>query len=634
MPKPLFDSIVAKVATRVPLFAKHIVTQALARVGAKPHDVTPQQMLQAIEQELEPQIRRFLRRPIDLELMGGGILLADRNDHIQVFSPGARRLLGVSRRRPLCDPALFRELVEMKAIIPAARWTQRSDEFVFHEIPAPGAKDSRINLACGPFRNEHGEVVGVSTFIQDITLRHAVQQEMARTQANLSAQVESRTHELERLTVELEKKSAELEKTNLQLTRISSYLAEQRDKLSDLNQELQNLDNLKSQLLFDVSHELRTPMVSVKGYTDLLLDGALGGLNAKQRKGLRVAQRNIDRLVHLVDELLDYSRLTARSTAITKKMVDIRPLISDSVELLRPEARKEKIALDLHLEPRPMMVYGDANRIAQVLVNLVGNAIKFNRPGGRVNIETNWDQKRRQYVITVSDTGVGIPENELKNVFDRFFRGKPRSGAQRPRGIGLGLAICKTIVDLHGGRIWAERGTSTSAATTGPTVGTRFHVALPAHPPDDQPELPLAEFHAPNEPSSAPTRTPADSHILVVDDEPDVLEYIRLVLDAAGYKSLQASDGADALEILKTHPNIDLVLLDVAMTGLSGLEVLDRIRAQPYDAKVCMISAHVGARVEQSSKEKGADGFLPKPFAPDRLLETVSALVAPKSIPE
>jgi len=250
--------------------------------------------------------------------------------------------------------------------------------------------------------------------------------------------------------------------------------AAQRD-LATQNERLRELDRLKDEFIALVSHELRTPLTSIRGYTELLLDGEAGELTDDQRQFLGVVERNSHRLLHLVGDLLFLAQVEAGKLVLDVGALDLGSVASESVETARPQAEAKGITLTLATGPVPLIA-GDRARIAQLLDNLVSNAIKFTPEAGRVDVRVR--ALRNQAILEVRDSGMGIPAGEQEFLFQRFFR-TSTAAEQAIQGTGLGLAISKAIVDAHAGRI-------TVASEEG--SGTTFRVALPLHRHAELPE--------------------------------------------------------------------------------------------------------------------------------------------------
>jgi hypothetical protein len=229
---------------------------------------------------------------------------------------------------------------------------------------------------------------------------------------------------------------------------------------------LRELDEVKSDFVATVSHDLRTPLTSIVGNTELLLDGDAGELGGLQHRLLESVDRNARRLNTLVGDLLMLSRIESGTLRMQSRDVSVREVVDGTLEAVAGQ-RAADVALDVELPAEPVLVRGDPDQLERVIINLVSNALKFTPPGGRVGITVA--EAPEQVRLSVSDTGIGIPEAELPHIFDRFFRSS-RSQQKRRPGSGLGLTIAKSIVEQHGGSI--EAGAN-------PTGGTTFSVTLP-----------------------------------------------------------------------------------------------------------------------------------------------------------
>ncbi len=231
--------------------------------------------------------------------------------------------------------------------------------------------------------------------------------------------------------------------------------------------ELKKLDQLKTDFLSTVSHELRTPMTSIKGFIKLILVEELGPITPQQRECLSVADQESDHLTHLINDLLDISRIEAGRLQFTWARLAPGELIAQVLQTLRPQASERRLYLESDIPAGLPIVRGDRQRVIQILTNLVENALKFTPPGGRVGVGAGAEEGMLR--VWVTDTGVGIPIHALTRVFDRFYQVEG-GGARSRSGTGLGLAIVKQLVELHGGRIWVE---------SRPGRGTTFTFTLP-----------------------------------------------------------------------------------------------------------------------------------------------------------
>jgi PAS domain S-box-containing protein len=218
-------------------------------------------------------------------------------------------------------------------------------------------------------------------------------------------------------------------------------------------ERLKELDELKSDFVSNVSHELRTPLTAIKGSVDNMLDGITGPLNEKQTRYLSRIKANSDRLARLINDLLDLSRIEA-GIRLRYMNTFLLPIATEVIETLRPMAAEKRIQIEVAPDAENVTAWVDSDRISEILINLVGNAIKFTPSEGRVRIHLH-SIGGKFVKITVADTGPGIPADHASRVFDRFYQ-VTQAELQKTRGTGLGLSIAKALVEMHGGKIWLE----------------------------------------------------------------------------------------------------------------------------------------------------------------------------------
>lgn len=246
-------------------------------------------------------------------------------------------------------------------------------------------------------------------------------------------------------------------------------------KLEAANAELREASLRKSEFVSIVSHDLRTPLTAIGGFVDNLLEGIGGPLTEKQRRSLDRINMNIGRLVRMINDLLDLSKIEAGTLPFQSNTIAVADLVDSLMDSLQPLAREKSLRLRSTMQNRGLLVQGDPDKLTQVMTNLIQNACKFTPSGGDVCLDVTADGADFAQ-ICVSDTGCGILPDELPHVFDKFYRGTASRG--EARGAGLGLAIVKHFVELHQGRIWVE---------SAPEQGSRFYFTIPlAHRPDPQ----------------------------------------------------------------------------------------------------------------------------------------------------
>ncbi len=363
------------------------------------------------------------------------------------------------------------------------------------------------------------------------------------------------------------------------------------------HERLKELDRLKSDLLANVSHELRTPLTAIVGYADLLLTASLGPLGEAQQRALTVVLRNGERLSRSVGALLDFARLDAGHSLLALRPFGLAEWFEQTLAPLRPELDRSKVTLALNLEPGLPPVIGDAEKLAQVLENLVVNAMKFTPAGGGITLSAQRvDSEGRPAVeIRVTDTGLGIPAAQLEHVFERFFQ-VDASRTRKVGGVGLGLAIVKGILDAHGAgiRVESELGR-----------GSSFMFLLPVH------EQALGAVER------------ADQHgdpgvVLVVEDDQDVQRFTRAVLQAGGFTVLSAFTSEEGAA-LAARERPDLVLLDVMLPDRSGLDLLQALKARQATADIPVIVLSA-TQERMRALSLGAADYLRKPIDEHALL--------------
>lgn len=414
-------------------------------------------------------------------------------------------------------------------------------------------------------------------------------------------------------------------------------LEEYAQTLESKNQELQQLDKLKDEFLANTSHELRTPLNGIIGIAESMLEGVTGPLTELQQRNLSMVSQSGHRLSNLVNDILDFSKLRYKNLQLQLKPVNIGKIVELVLTLSQVLVERKDIQLINTISPDFPPAYVDEDRLQQILLNIIGNAIKFTE-SGRVIISaelligngSELNQLPKQIAITISDTGIGIPAEVQSRIFESFEQGDG-STARKYGGTGLGLSITKQLVELHGGKIWVESEVG---------VGSRFTFTLPTSdkPVENIPTAPTissirrpvseATLSSANQAETAPTNNSvaeSDFHILIVDDEPINLQVLQNHLSANHYKITQALNGKEALAAIAGDQPVDLILLDVMMPNMSGYEVCAKVR-EKYAAQelpIVMLTAKNQVADLVTGFQYGANDYITKPFAKDELLTRV-----------
>lgn len=386
--------------------------------------------------------------------------------------------------------------------------------------------------------------------------------------------------------------------------RLEEELRRKNYELEQQNRSIQEANRLKTEFVSMVSHELRTPLTSIQGYVDVLLEGETGKLGDEQQECLAIVRANAQRLLGLINDLLDISRIEAGRIELQRTALDLAPVICGVATSLRPLIQGKGQQLTLDLPDTLPAVWGDRNRVTQVLTNLVSNAHKYTPAGGHITVAARPDDGFVR--VDVQDTGIGLSSEEQAQLFTKFFRGRNRTG-QAAGGTGLGLVITRALVELHGGQI---------TVSSAPGRGSTFSFSLPATQ-----AIPEATTR---EPAAAPIRPGA--LVLVVDDEPDIANLIRRHLERAGLRVLLAHDGAEALRLAQAE-RPDLITLDVLLPDTDGFAVLDRLKSDPATAAIPVMLISV-LPDEGRGKLLGVLDYVHKPLQEHTLLDRVSRILA------
>jgi signal transduction histidine kinase/CheY-like chemotaxis protein len=389
--------------------------------------------------------------------------------------------------------------------------------------------------------------------------------------------------ETTRMALVLEEKNAELIAQASELKRQSEELRQQTEELKEQRREVEQANRLKSQFLSNMSHELRTPLNSILSIPQALLTRKDGSFSEKDREYLRVIERNGRALLNLINDILDISKIEAGKTEL--KMFKFAPqrLIAEVIASLAPMAEQKGLKIESHLAPDLKEVTTDRQKLSQILVNLIGNAVKFTKEG-KVTVEAASDAN--QLFISVSDTGIGIAEEDIHIIFDEF-RQVDGSTARAYEGTGLGLAITKRLVELLGGgvQVMSRKG-----------EGSTFTVQIPLAQKGAELKTPVSQWEsAPPSESKVFSQRAATTDVgvlLVVEDNADAREQIAQLLQEMGFTVRAAASGQEALQIVESTLPMGIVL-DLMMPGMDGFELLDSLRArrETADAPVLVLTA-------------------------------------------
>jgi PAS domain S-box-containing protein len=371
-------------------------------------------------------------------------------------------------------------------------------------------------------------------------------------------------------------------------------------------QALQAADRQKDEFLATLAHELRNPLAPIRTAVHLL---SMPGVAEHTRtRAVEIVGRQVSHMSRLLDDLIDVARITQRRLVLKPEWVRVQSVVDTAIEAATPAAEARRHTLTAAMEQPQQWVHADPVRLAQVLSNLLNNACKYTDPGGQVRLEVRGDGA--DILFAVTDSGIGMSAEALQNVFAMFAQ--EQSALERSEGgLGIGLALAKGLVELHGGSI--------CASSPGIGGGSRFEVRLP--------NAPRAEDEAGAQTAAAPGATGSGRVVLLADDNVDAVEVLAELLRMADHEVHVASDGTAAAELAaRVRPQV--MVLDIGMPGLNGYEVARQVRAQPWGRGTLLVAATGWGQEEDRRKamDAGFDLHLTKPFSPEQLLEAIASL--------
>jgi PAS domain S-box-containing protein len=513
---------------------------------------------------------------------------------ITSWNSGAQRLFGYTAEEAIGNPVTMLIPPDHIDEEPAILARLRAGERIEHYETVRVTKDGRlidISLTVSPIKGPKGDIVGASKIARDIT-------EQRQARKALDAAYEA---------ANLARGEAE-----------QAAIENQR-----LYQKAEESSRLKEEFLATISHELRTPLSAILGWTRMLRLGQLSGED--QAKALDTIERNARAQAHLIDDLLDVSRIVTGKLRMDVRPSDPISFIDAAVEAVRPAAEAKGVRVQKVMDTGAVSIPGDPVRLQQVVWNLLSNAIKFTPRGGRVQIRS--ERVNSHLEIVVSDTGQGIPAEFLPHVFDRFRQADQKTSRQHG-GMGLGLAIVRHLVELHGGTV--------RATSDGVGQGATFTVQLPISPIYQFDEN-AGRVH-PGARDLLPAHDVADRldglTILVVDDETDTRELLKQGLEFCGATVRLAGSAAEALKALEgTIP--DIMISDIGMPGVDGYDLIRQIRDLQTEQgrRVAAIALTAYTRVEDrlQALRAGYDMHVPKPVELTELCAVAASLTRRKT---
>lgn len=561
-------------SAREQVFPVRDAAGALYRVVGTVEDITERRQAEETQQRARAY-RTLIEASLDpLVTISAGGKITDVNAATEKITGIARQeLIGTDFADYFSDPPRARAGYQQ-----AFRdgWVQDFELGLRH-------RDGRITPVvynASVYRDEHGQVAGVFAAARDISERKRVEQELRKLTDELEERVSQRTAELASLN----------------------------DRLSRALEQAEVANRTKGEFLANMSHELRTPLNGIIGMTDLALDTEL---SSEQREYLAMAKASADSLLTIINDILDFSKMEAGKLEFESVEFDLRGSLGTALKTLALRAQEKGLELNFHASSEvPEVVVGDPTRLRQIVVNLVGNAIKFTEHG-EITVRVALEAERTDGVMlhfSVADTGAGIPNEKLEAIFGAFTQ-LDSSTARRFGGTGLGLAISRQLAELFGGRLWVESAVG---------QGSTFHFT--------------AHFGARVAPTHTPPGPVADlkgTSVLVVDDNETNRRVLAEMLRGWFLKPFLAHDAASALQQIKhaadAHRPFPLLIVDAAMPGTDGFALVEQIRSDPQlaPARIIMLTS-AGHRGDAARcRELSVAAYLTKPIGQTELLNAV-----------
>lgn len=473
---------------------------------------------------------------------------------IQSWNAAAERLFGFTAEEAtgkhisLVIPK--ERIAEEDQIIASLKAGKRIEHYETERVRSDGERIV-VSLTISPIKDDAGNVVGASKIVRDITERKRLEDNLRVLAANLSEN-----------------------------------------------------DRRKNEFLATLAHELRNPLAPMTNMLEVLKrsDGNADVL----KRAHETIERQLGQMVRLVDDLLDWNRITHDRLELRRSEVELSSVIQQAVEVARPHIDAARHHLSVELPDEPIYLNADRTRLAQVFGNLLNNSSKYTRPEGNISLQAKRDGG--EVVVTVKDNGAGIPPNKLDSIFDMFMQ-VARTAERSQGGLGIGLTLVKRLVQMHGGSI--------EPRSAGEGMGSEFVVRLPV----------LSGPTAAARDRSATAQEPVQRRIVIVDDNRDSADSLAMLLEITNNQTYLAHDGMEALAAIEKH-RPDVVLLDIGLPKLDGYEVCRRVREQPWGRDIVIIALTGWGQEDdlRKSQEAGFNGHLVKPVDYEKLLELLNEL--------
>ncbi|MEZ4868781.1 MAG: histidine kinase N-terminal 7TM domain-containing protein [Caldilineaceae bacterium] len=536
-----------------------------------------------------------------IEHMNDGVIVLNLKHRVIDINPAAANLLGTSYSAAVGKPveALFPDWLQSDALQQCLSDPRPMPASGFELVLTRPTK-RYVDLAVAELRNRRKHVDGWLLTLHDVTHRREVEKALEKERVELAQRVAERT--------------ADLSEANLQLERAS---------------------RLKDEFLANMSHELRTPLNTILGLSEALFEQVYGPLTPKQLRSLQNIDESGRHLLALINDVLDISKIEAGKLQLQLSAIAVDSLCQASLNFVKQSALNKNLALELYLAPNVKVVYGDERRLKQILVNLLNNAVKFTPEGGKIGLETRGYPGEEQIEFAVWDTGVGIAQEDMARLFEPFVQLDSRL-ARQYEGTGLGLTMVYRMTKMHGGSVRVESEVG---------VGSKFTISLPWNSTQSVTTTQLHKLHNGQPKAQAPqkqseTRAATTNlaggaalesrleavppRVFVVEDNETTITTFTDYLLAQGYAVDVVRNGAEALNRLR-EARPDLILLDIQMPDMDGLEVMRQVRNEQRLQSVPIVA--LTALAVPGDRDRclaaGATEYMSKPISLTRLANLI-----------
>jgi PAS domain S-box-containing protein len=400
---------------------------------------------------------------------------------------------------------------------------------------------------------------------------------------------------------------------------IRQHADELEERVRERTTELVRANRTKDEFLANMSHELRTPLNSILGFSETLLEGVQGPINHRQSQAVQTIHASGSHLLDLINDILDVAKIESGKFEIQPENISVNSICQSSLVFIKQLAHKKSISVEYSPSPLSPILFADPRRLKQILVNLLNNAVKFTPENGTVRLEVREDHQAGQMRFSVTDNGIGISPENLKKLFKPFAQ-LDSSLSRQYEGTGLGLSLVKNLVELHGGSLAVE---------SEPEKGSVFHFSIPIQS-STIPTVESSKSSGQVDPGETKTKhhSGAKGRILLVEDNPIGMMVTSDYLDAKGYKVIEAGNGFEAIK--QAHEQKpDLILMDIQMPGMDGIETIKLLRSEPEFVHIPIIA--ITALAMQGDRERclaaGATEYMSKPVSLKNLMEVMENLL-------